>query len=71
MDVEEAIFNTQSMPQHGTTIHGLLVEKLSSNEFIRRGCIRPFATEEDDDYLNYAALLQMWLSTPEESITLL
>ena len=68
MQIEEAIAYPQEVQQYAT-IHGLLVEKVAPDEFVRRGCISSCVVK--DECLNYAAFLKMWTSTSDETITLL
>ena len=67
MTVEEAISNPSAFAESGT-FHALLVEKLPSNAFIRRGCLEPYLAESEA--CTYRELLQAWDLTPEDTITL-
>ena len=67
MQINEAIEYPNEIQQHGT-IHALLVERISSNQYIRQGCIMSFVSS--NECLKYRDILQAWKSTPQEKIVL-
>ena len=67
MHIDEAIEYPNEIQQHGT-VHALLVEKISSNQFIRRGSILSFVSSSD--CLKYSDMLKAWKSTRGETIVL-
>lgn len=67
MTIAEAISYPEAFEESGT-LHALLVEKLPSNVFIRRGCVEPYIAESESS--SYRQLLQAWDSRSEETITL-
>lgn len=66
--IEDAIKYPQDIQEHGT-LHGLLVEKVSSSEYVRQGCMLSYVASEESR--PYGELLKAWVCAREEKIVLL